>query len=515
MISRKTATVVFGASTAFAGLYVLIRVARTTKHFNRKRSGCSTDDPPRASNGGGESEILKPSSRSSSSSSLSSKFSDGMNGSIGSKGRSKTKTRKVVTPKSSSSSASSSLPQMEDNSPMFDYTDPKLCQEVIKLAHNRARRRISYQVSDVSPDNVPTLGGASRFVEQVGGKSAQKRPVLVFENDFVLKPVHMDERGIREVAFYEALEASTKRSMFDTYCGVFGPKDLPNKAPYGAKIVLSFPDWLGPSNKRRRSEVCCDPDTVKKEIKLLHRLALFTPEYFGLFEHRPDSSGTDGKTQTCRYGTNYNSYILAHNLMANYSKATVLDIKMGVETFEPDAPEDKRIREINKYELQREMGFRIVGMRVFSPSSVQAKDDDGYIIFPKSFGRSLISRDEIKRAFITFFGGEEDQRLLPKDVLHNRSKAIKKVMSQLKLIRRWFQENDVFSFTSSSLLVLYESDDNSSQSGGADVKMIDFGRVRRRKGGDPGYHHGLRQLMTILEEILRDEFWSEDYDYVP
>ena len=324
----------------------------------------------------------------------------------------------------------------------------------------------------------------------------------------------MDERGIREVAFYEALEASTKRSMFDTYCAVFGPKDLRKKAPYGAKVVLTFSDWLGSSNKRRRSELCCDPDTVKKEIKLLHRLALFTPEYFGLFEHQPDSSATCEKPQTCRYGTNYNSYILANNLIANYSKASILDIKMGVETFESDAPEDKRIREINKYELQREMGFRIVGMRVYSPSSVQAATD-GYVIFSKSFGRSLTSRDEIKRALITFFGGEEDQRLLPKDVLNNRSKAIKKIMSQLKLIRRWFQENDVFSFTSSSLLILYESDDNASQSGGADVKMIDFGRVRRRKGGDPGYHHGLRKLMTIMEEILRDEFWSEDYDYVP
>jgi hypothetical protein len=47
------------------------------------------------------------------------------------------------------------------------------------------------------------------------------------------------------------------------------------------------------------------------------------------------------------------------------------------------------------------------------------------------------------------------------------------------------------------------------------VKMIDFGRVRRRKGGDPGYRQGLRTLCAILEEILRDEFSCEEYDYVP
>ena len=169
MISRKTATIVFGASTACAGLYVLIRVARSNRKINRKRSGGFTDDPPRASKEG-ESEMLKSSSRSSSSSSLSSKSSGGMNGSSGSKGRSQSRTRKVVAQKSPPSSSSSSPSHTDDNFPMFDYTDPQLCQEVIKLAHNRAKRRISYQVSGVSSDGAPTLGGASRLIEQVGGK---------------------------------------------------------------------------------------------------------------------------------------------------------------------------------------------------------------------------------------------------------------------------------------------------------------------------------------------------------
>jgi 1D-myo-inositol-tetrakisphosphate 5-kinase/inositol-polyphosphate multikinase len=332
----------------------------------------------------------------------------------------------------------------------------------------------------------------------------------------------MDERGIREVAFYEAIQASTKRSLFDTYCRIFGPKDLHNPTKYASSTLLNISKWLGISVQEQHSDSCCDPETISMEIKLLHRLALFTAEYFGLVDvdHKNDSncqtstSGFDRKCQSCCYGTTYTSYILAHNLTINFSKPSVLDIKMGVETFEPDAPEDKKIREINKYELQHEMGFRIVAIRIYDPTNVQASND-GYIYFPKSFGRSLTSREQVKHAMITFFGGEENEKLQSREVLENRSHSIKKILSKLKLIRKWFQENDIFSFTASSLLMMYESNDNASQPGGADVKMIDFGRVRRRKGGDPGYHQGLRMLMSILEEILRDEFRSEDYDYVP
>jgi Inositol polyphosphate kinase len=254
----------------------------------------------------------------------------------------------------------------------------------------------------------------------------------------------MDERGIREVAFYEAIQASTKRSLFKTYCSLFGPRDA-HRSKRSTSIMLKLSDWAGlplpwKSSNDRQSYDCCDPESVIKEAKLLHRLDLFTAEYYGLVEHKsktgsyhPADVDADDQHQTCPYGTKYCSHILAGNLTINFSRPSVMDIKMGMQTYEPDAPEAKKMRERKKYELQEVLGFRIVALRIFDPSSVE-NAKDGYVYFPKSFGRSLISRDEVKRAFVKFFGGDGNG-MLSKEVRKNRSKGIKKILSELKV--RW------------------------------------------------------------------------------
>lgn len=343
----------------------------------------------------------------------------------------------------------------------------------------------------------------------------KKRSVLTVDPDFLLKPLHMDERGIRELAFYEAIQASNKQSLVKTYCSVFGPRDAIRHSNTGNSITRTVSDWIGSSlhwkTNGQSDETSCDPSLVIHEVKLLHRLDLFTAPYYGLVEHITD--GCDPQNgQTGSYGTKFCSYILKNNLTTNFARPSVIDIKMGVETFEPDAPEEKKLRERAKYPQQEEFGFRIVAMRIYAPSDVKAAED-GYIYIPKEFGRSLNSRDEVKRALVKFLGGGEQEQL-SKEVLQHRSYAIKKILSELKLIRKWFHENDVFSFTASSLLIIYESDAEAPNPDGASVKMIDFGRVRRRKGGDLGYRHGLRTLMSMFEDILRDDFWSEDYAYV-
>lgn len=383
--------------------------------------------------------------------------------------------------------------------PMFDYSDQQLAQTVLKMARDRAKRWMSFQVQP---------SDCSHMVGQVGGKSLHKRPLLTLEHNLILKPINMDHRGIREVAFYEAMEAANPKnrpSNEDTYCQLFGPRDY--KPPSIKDTLLS---WLYGRNGATLNLNCCQEFAVEKETRLLRRLELFTPEYFGVVDYTSDSTMYK---EIGSFGTTVDSHLLLYNLTSSFSKPCVLDMKMGTETYESDALDDKKLREHAKYPVQLELGFRMVGMRVHDARDAKA-DKDGYIYFPKSFGRSLQDFESVKLALQTFFGGND----LPSYVKENRAKAIKRILTQLKLIKTWFKDNDIFTFSASSILIIYEGDTETNEESGlqldlATAKMIDFGRVRRRPDGDIGYLKGLRTLIQILEEILKETFWMEEYEY--
>lgn len=362
--------------------------------------------------------------------------------------------------------------------PMFDYNNTKLVRTIVDMADQRAKRWMSFQVT-----------GAHCMIGQVGGKSHRKKPILILET-FVMKPVNPDHRGIREIAFYEAIQASSKRSGFKAYCSLFGPGDGSKKA-----------NILQP---------CCDEAKVQDETKLLHRLEPFTARYFGTIEYNQNSSPDDEKNTTERdagvFGTTPNSYILLNNVTTNFSKPCVLDIKLGTKTFEPDAPEEKKSYELKKYPPQSDFGFRLTAMRIHDPSNPKA-GVMGYVYYPKQFGRSLETRESVKQALVLFLGGAN----LPKEIRANRSTAIQRILSRLKMIKGWFRDNKSFSFCGSSILMVYEGDTVRNEVDGIELdmaraKMIDFGRVRRHPGGDPGYMRGLTHLISLLEEILRESF---------
>jgi Inositol polyphosphate kinase len=321
--------------------------------------------------------------------------------------------------------------------PMFEFSNPILCDKVLSMARQRAKRWTSLELS-----------GAHGMVGQVGGVSKHKRPVLICEPSLILKPLSLDHRGIREIAFYEAIQASAKRSGFKMYADLFGPAVA--TTPAAARILSR---WFLHRNSKEsgasEAQPFHDEKSFELETKLLHRVELFTSEYFGVAEYIEDSESS--ATTEGEFGLNRNMYIVLRNLTTHFSKPCVLDLKMGTQTYEPDAPEDKQIRERSKYVSQEEFGFRIIGMRIYGPSDVEACDD-GYIYFPKQFGRSMQSRNQIKLALRTYFGGNH----LTKEVRLNRSTAIKRILTKLKLIIGWFRDNTVFTFYASSLLMVYE-----------------------------------------------------------
>ena len=351
--------------------------------------------------------------------------------------------------------------------PMFKYNNQDLTQKIIIMADQRAKRWMSFHLS-----------GAHRMVGQVGGKS--HNPILILDT-MVMKSVRQDHRGVREIAFYEAIQASSKRSGFKIYCSLFS-----EETKY------------------------CDETILEIETTLLYRLEPYTARYFGTVEYSEKSELNDenfsAEEVTRPFGIKPNSYVLLNNLTKTFSHPCVLDIKMGTQTFEPDAPKEKKLVELGKYASQKDFGFRLTAMRIYDPSNTEA-DMDGYIYYPKQFGRSLNTRESVKEYLLTFLGGAD----LPKVVRANRTAAIQTILSKLKVMKGWFRDNKTFAFYGSSILVIYEGDTVRNDVGGielqrAKAKMIDFGRVRRQPGGDLGYLKGLTTLIIIFEEILRESF---------
>jgi hypothetical protein len=57
-------------------------------------------------------------------------------------------------------------------------------------------------------------------------------------------------------------------------------------------------------------------------------------------------------------------YLILEDITHPFSRPSLIDIKMGTKTYEPDASPKKIAYERSKFSGQEELGFRFVGMKV-------------------------------------------------------------------------------------------------------------------------------------------------------
>jgi len=339
---------------------------------------------------------------------------------------------------------------------------------------------------------------------QVGGLSKNKRRMMRLAPDYVMKHVRPDHRGFREVAFYEAVKAASLQKSGGGYSlsskagsrflGKFSPIEVFDTLSMFLAICLQDPVVASSEQALIKSW-----KASKKESELLRRLSNFVPAYYGVV--RKDvilSYHTDDDEAHIS-----EAFLLMQDVTAKFSKPCAIDIKMGTQTYEPDAPDEKRKRESEKYPPQAEFGMRIVSMRIYEPDHPDA-DDCGYRTFPKTFGRGLESRIELVSALRIFFSSGTEASVnedkIPEGKL--RKRVVTNILMQLKLLRSWFDDNDRLRFYASSLFLVYDGD--SSRGDATSTKLIDFGHVRREAGGDPGYRLGLRTLISLFTSLLDD-----------
>ncbi len=206
----------------------------------------------------------------------------------------------------------------------------------------------------------------------------------------------------------------------------------------------------------------------------------FLPKYFG------------GCSYSASAGCPPIDYLVLEDLTRSFSRPCAMDIKIGKQTFEPNAKQDKKARELKKYVFQEEVGFRITGFKTYNAITATYREVD------KTYGRSL-HPSEVESALGSFFinGGAI------------RSDVISAVVVKLEKMLRWFKSQNMYHFYCSSILIVYDGVKVPAMSIDelVEVKMIDLAHTLRCEAGSPldvGYIHGLGNLITNLRKLLVD-----------
>jgi len=214
--------------------------------------------------------------------------------------------------------------------------------------------------------------------------------------------------------------------------------------------------------------------TIHKDVPLL---ATITPEFYGCVVVSPnscpqldDDNSTKENSHIDNEGENFQYYIVLQDLTAGISKPCVMDMKMG--TYR------------QRFDTSVSLGFRICGMRVWRESGLYSVD--------RLFGRGLTC-DTIEDAVGAFLF---DGRFM-------RTHLIPPILNKLQNIMA-VVEHSPFRFYTSSLLFIYDGDEDSSAR--VDVRLVDFAHAiyKGTKGGeaDDGFLFGMRNLVALFTQLL-------------
>nr|XP_008517001.1 PREDICTED: inositol polyphosphate multikinase [Equus przewalskii] len=157
---------------------------------------------------------------------------------------------------------------------------------------------------------------------------------------------------------------------------------------------------------------------------VLLELRKYLPKYYGIWS--PPTAPND-------------LYLKLEDVTHKFSKPCIMDVKIGRKSYDPFASSEKIQQQVSKYPLMEEIGFLVLGMRVYHVHS------DTYETQNQHYGRSL-TKETLKDGVSKFF--------------HNgfclRKDAIAASIQKIKNILQWFESQEQLNFYASSLLFVYE-----------------------------------------------------------
>ncbi|CAL8303620.1 unnamed protein product [Lota lota] len=168
----------------------------------------------------------------------------------------------------------------------------------------------------------------------------------------------------------------------------------------------------------------------------------YDPCLLELQNHLPKYYGT-----CCSPDSPNDLYLKLEDVTRRFTKPCIMDVKLGQQSYDPFASQEKREMQIWKYPLMEDIGFLLLGMRVYKVCS------DSFETYDQHYGRGLV-KDTVKEGLSKFFHNGAGLRL----------DAVSASMSRVRRILRWFQSQRQLVFYASSLLFVYEGHPSSSSS---------------------------------------------------
>ncbi|XP_001375711.3 inositol polyphosphate multikinase isoform X2 [Monodelphis domestica] len=157
---------------------------------------------------------------------------------------------------------------------------------------------------------------------------------------------------------------------------------------------------------------------------VLLELRKYLPKYYGIWS--PPTAPND-------------LYLKLEDVTHTFNKPCIMDVKIGRKSYDPFASSEKIQQQVSKYPLMEEIGFLVLGMRVYHAHS------DSYETQNQHYGRSL-TKETIQDGVSRFF---HNGYCLRKDAIAASIKKIEKIL-------QWFESQSQLNFYASSLLFVYE-----------------------------------------------------------
>ncbi|KAI0982485.1 hypothetical protein GJ496_007479 [Pomphorhynchus laevis] len=136
-------------------------------------------------------------------------------------------------------------------------------------------------------------------------------------------------------------------------------------------------------------------------------------------------------------------YIRLENICIPFKFPCIADIKIGRRTFGPDSTMAKRLREISKCPIAFQVGFQIVGMKLYQPIRRR------YIYHDRLCCRSFLANEIIHG--LAWLFGISHYSFPP----HSRT-FVKLVIGKLNNIRDYFVQQRIYNMYGVSVLIVYE-----------------------------------------------------------